>query len=164
MESAGVDFRAGLDGALPDDGHGGLVGLEKVRLGKGVGVLWGSVAVERRLDTAVFLGEATGLGAGGHHRDVGGDFGDDGGLFQGQENSRVVDGAVFRVGEFRDGAELHTLEDELGEPVFDRLGRLFRVWSDGKRYPFRVIRAFRGLSSANLPNVRARRCAGDGWD
>ena len=76
MESAWVDFRTGLDGALPDDGDGGLVGLETVRLGKGHGVFWSSAGFQCSLDTAVFLGEATGLGAGGHHRDVGGDFGD----------------------------------------------------------------------------------------
>lgn len=77
MESAGLAVRAGLDGALSDDGDGGLVGLEKIGVVQGVGVLWDSARFQCGLDSALFRCETTGLGTCGYHRDVGGDRSDD---------------------------------------------------------------------------------------
>ncbi len=105
---------SGLDAAISDDGDGSLVGLEKVWLGDGVGGLWNSASSECSLDSDLFWGATTGLGAGEYHRDVGGDSSDDDRVFPCEESGGVVDGAVFRVGEFCDGVELHVVAIELG--------------------------------------------------
>lgn len=81
MEPAGVDIWTGMDAALPDDGDGGLVGLEKVRLGKSAAFLWDSARSECSLDTDLFWGTTTGLGVGGYHGDVGCDPVHDDGIF-----------------------------------------------------------------------------------
>lgn len=113
MESAGLDLWAGLDRALFDDGDGCMVGLENMRLGQGFGVLWNSARFQRSMDAALFRGTSARLGLGRYHRNVGIDFGDDDCVFPSEQNSGWVDGAVFRVGEFCDGVELHVVADEL---------------------------------------------------
>ncbi len=115
MESAWLVVWSGLDDALSDDGDGGLVGLEALWVGKGVGLLWGSARAECGMDTDLFWSATTGLGAGGYHRDVGGNCGDDGCVFPSEQSGGVVDGALLGMGEFCDGAELYFVEDELEE-------------------------------------------------
>ncbi len=112
---------AGLDASLSDDGDGGLVGLETLWLGKGVGVLRDSARAECGMDADLFWGATTWVGARGYHRDVGGDCRDDGRVFPCEESGGLADGALLGVGEFCDGVELHIVADELGEPVDARL-------------------------------------------
>lgn len=77
MESTCMVVWSGLDGALSDDGDCGLVGLETGGLGKGDGVLRDPTRFQCSLDSNLFRRTSARLGAGGYHRDVGGDCGDD---------------------------------------------------------------------------------------
>lgn len=114
MESARMGVRAGLDRSLPDDGDGGVVGLEACRLGQRTSDVWDTARLECRLDTDFFRSTGAGLGACGHHRFVGGDFGDDGCVFPYRQSRWVVDGAVCRLGKFRHGVERRDL---VGKPI-----------------------------------------------
>jgi len=86
--------RSGLDAALSDDGDSGLVGLEKIRLGKGFGILWDSARAQCGMDADLLWSTTTGLGTGGYHRDVAGDWLNNDGVFPSEESGGLVDGLL----------------------------------------------------------------------
>ena len=113
MESSCLVVRPGLDDSISDDGDGGLVDLETLWLGEGVGILRDSTCFERSLVTDFFRRATTRLGTGRYHCLVGGDCGDDHCVFSREWSGWWVDGALLGVGELCDGVELCFVEDEL---------------------------------------------------
>lgn len=103
MESAGLDFRTGLDGALRDDGGGRVAGLETRRIRRATPTahaLSRAIGAERPLDAALFWTALDGRGLCGDRVVVAGHWRNPSFLPSHQSHRRVVARTVSRLGEF----------------------------------------------------------------
>lgn len=108
VESAGLVVRSGVDGALYDDGRGGMAGMAAWRLcsaGPAAGGVFRTARAECFVDTTIFRAALAAGGIRGNSPAVVGHRVDHRDLQPGAARRRLAAGAISGVGGFCSGAE-----------------------------------------------------------